>query len=95
MLFREQEMMYNHDTSIADATLWHRKQAFRWDNATSNATLASTAQKKRNRKVPVPLGLGQFILLKVALQEAFQCSTMSGLITNYSKKPLKIQGFFT
>ena len=37
--------------------------------------------KKRNRKVPVPLGNACFILLEVALQHTLQSNAMASLVT--------------
>ena len=76
-------MLYNLDTSITDATLWHRKQAFGWNDATNNATLDKKDAKKRTRKVPVPLGFGSFILLEVTLQQALQSLAMAGLVAGH------------
>ena len=76
-------MLYNLDTSITDATLWHRKQAFGWNDATNNATLDKKDAKKRNRKVPVPLDLGVFILLEVTLQQTLQCLAVTGLVASH------------
>ena len=39
--------------------------------------------KKRNRKVPVPLGNAVFILLEVTLQHALQSNAVAGLVTSH------------
>jgi len=58
------------------------KQAF----VVSDVTKKSGSGKNRSRMV---------VFLEVTLQQAFQTTAVAGFVMNYSKKPLKIQVFFT